>query len=1042
MSVELTQSLLAQAAGWEAVKTARGLLASGRVLSSNWTPPLLKGVVQAGATSYRAGLLLKSVRDIENLCTCRPSREWGTICSHSVAVGLHHLAKTAPEPAPATTPSRKAPAPSPTTTERRLQRASAGQPGEPAALHFIFPPNLAQALAKGRVMLCLEASWAGGRCPLNTLPASRSYQFSAQDLALLDALERLAGGSTPALLMTSVEDLQELLPRMIGHERVTLGKARTLTISAEAWPCAVQACLEPNGEILLSWPPEVPRPLTIGKHWGFQDDTMRPIPLPAHCADMLTRPIRISREQVPDFLSRDWPTLTTACRVSANFQPGDFQITAVTPRFLLHLRGGLAELHAHLQCAYGARILTPGQPRADETTWLPDPTSPVCYGRRDLTAERSALAVLLGAGFSAPDDRSQCHLYGQDKVLNFFARLYPRLQRQWQVSLEERLERSARQNLETITPRFEVQPSGVQWFDLSVSYQASGGEVLPQAEIQRLLLSGRGYTRLRNGKLAVLDTGAVEELQEVLTDCAPRQIEGRYRINQAQAGFIEATLRQQDWQVQAPAAWRDRAAAHAGAVPLPCPALGPLESVLRPYQKAGVAWLAFLRAHGFGGLLADEMGLGKTVQVLAHLRTVRNSSAETSLPPSLVICPTSLVSNWIAEAAKFAPELRVLAIQGPDRQAHFHRIPHHDLVVTSYALVRRDLESYRGLTFDTVVLDEAQHIKNRQTQNARAVKSISAAHRIVLTGTPMENSVLDLWSIFDFLMPGYLGSARDFRERYEIPMTSGPSPEVAQRLGRRLRPFLLRRLKQEVAADLPPRLEQVAYCDMAPAQETLYRQILETARAEIIAATGPDAARGRITALNALLRLRQVCCDPRLLHLERETDGPCSGKLDMFRELVDEVLDGGHRVLVFSQFVAMLALLRAALEESQIEYCYLDGSTTNRPDVIARFQQSQIPVFLISLKAGGTGLNLTGADTVIHFDPWWNPAVEDQATDRAHRLGQTRAVTSYKLITRGTVEEKILALQRRKRELIQTAVGGETQLLEALTWEEIRELFS
>jgi SNF2 family DNA or RNA helicase len=423
------------------------------------------------------------------------------------------------------------------------------------------------------------------------------------------------------------------------------------------------------------------------------------------------------------------------------------------------------------------------------------------------------------------------------------------------------------------------------------------------------------------------------------------------------------------------------------------------------------------------------------------------------------------VFNWAAEAARFIPDLKVLRLHGSDRHRLFAQIPQSDLVITSYALVRRDLDALRQHSFDTVVLDEAQHIKNRTTQNAQAVKSLRSSHRLVLTGTPLENSVLDLWSIFDFLMPGYLGNADDFRERYELPIARERDTATMARLARRVRPFLLRRLKKEVAADLPPRLEQVSYCELTEEQASVYEQLLSATRKEVEQAVGAQGlAKSRMLVLTALLRLRQACCDLRLLKLpatasdddpvessntptiatpkppEPPTEGT-SGKFQMFGELLDEVIDGGHRALVFSQFTSMLRLLREELDRRGLGYCYLDGTTRDRAAVVERFQkESSIPVFLISLKAGGVGLNLTGADTVIHFDPWWNPAVEDQATDRAHRIGQTRVVTAYKLITRGTVEEKILALQQRKRDLIAATLTGEDVFTNSLGWDEIQEL--
>jgi superfamily II DNA or RNA helicase len=1038
MSVELTEKFFADAAGWQAMKEARALLATDRVLSSNWTPPLLKGVVQEGSLSYRAGLVIKSERDLENVCTCRQAREWGTLCAHSVGVGLHHLRRLAREAEAAATPSRTADSARPRPVGKTIPRSTPGPGIEPAELHIIFPPNLSDALQRGKIMLFLEASWRGGRGPLNALRGAKGFAFAAQDDAFITAVEELAGGDTPAMLQLAAQDFVELLPRLAGYPRLTLGKATAIAVDATPLPLPMQATLEPTGEIVLALAPGTPPPVLIEQRWAFRANTFQPAALPEACRAVLRGPMRVSRVQVPAFLSRDWPQLAASGHVQANFRPEDFTLEPQPPRFLLHLTGGLALLHAQLQCAYGPRIMTVGVTSADESLWLPDPASPTRYSTRDLAAERVALGRLTRAGFTGPDNQGRHRLTGEHGVLNFLAREFPHLQKEWQVTLEERLQTSTRQKTERLEPRFEITSSGVQWFDFSVSFEGGDGQRFSAAEIQRLLLSGQSHTRLRNGRIALLDTGAVEELQALLLDCAPEQREGRYRLAQTQAGFVESTLRAQGWQAQAPAAWRERARQQTGETRLECPTLGELENVLRPYQKQGVAWLRFLRENGFGGILADEMGLGKTLQTLAHLTAIPPSAPHL---PHLVVCPTSLVFNWQAEARKFTPQLRVLALHGPDRHALLNELPQSDLIITSYALVRRDAERYRGFEFDTVILDEAQHIKNRQTQNAQAVKAIRARHRLVLTGTPLENSVLDLWSIFDFLMPGYLGAAKDFRERYEVPIAKGQDTAAQTRLARRLRPFLLRRLKRDVAPELPAKLEHVSFCELTDAQREVYQSLMSVSRAEVLAAE-PNSGRSRMLALNALLRLRQACCDLRLLKLENADPATASGKLDLFGEMLEEILDGGHRVLVFSQFVSMLTLLRERLDAEGVDYCYLDGSTGDRGAVVGRFQSTQTPVFLISLKAGGTGLNLSAADTVIHFDPWWNPAVEDQATDRAHRIGQTRVVTSYKLITRGTVEEKILQLQQRKRDVIRATLGGEDQFVEALNWEEIQELFT
>jgi superfamily II DNA or RNA helicase len=1120
--VKLSDQFFQKTAGWEAVKQARSLVERGNVLSSNWTPPLLKGVVQEGGASYRAGLVIKGETDVENICSCRQSREWGTICAHSVGVGIHHLKKLAEPLANAAEqggrvgggqgkPGANA---VPVNPAPRLKRRDGG---EPAELFFILPPNLGAALERGRVMLCVEAKWARGRGPINGLPLEKVWDFSDEDLSPLEVLEGITRGEPPGMIQLTAAELAKVLDRLKKHPRVAIGRNTELEVSEEPYRLKVKATLEADGQIVVgraSLPGQVAfvgassgvsegnlpgrdaRP--TGASWIFAANRFQPMALPNTVADILAKPVVVSRGRVPLFLIQEWSALAAGCEVEANFQPQDFQFDPQPPKFLLHLAGGLAQLSAQLQCAYGPRIMTLGVSDPNESLWVADPDNAKRYSTRDLAAEQAALTRLTKYGFRPGKAAGTYELAGQNQVLTFLAREHPKLEKEWKVTLEERLEFSANKNLERIEPKFQITPSGVQWFDLDVSFGTKAGETFSQADIQRLLLGGQSHTRLKNGKFALIDTGAVEELQEVLLDCNPQQTGAGYRMNATQAGFLDSTLSENGWQASAPTAWKERAKTLAGEVVLACPPLGKLEDVLRPYQKHGVGWMHFLRNNGFGGILADEMGLGKTLQALAFLSAVGRASLpgksvsenrsvlkseNAHLPgrdarpaggrPHLVVCPTSLVFNWAAEAAKFTPELKVVTLQGPDRHKRFAEIADADLVVTSYALVRRDAERYRAIEFDTVVLDEAQHIKNRQTQNAQAVKAIRSQHRLVLTGTPLENSVLDLWSIFDFLMPGYLGTAQDFRDRYEQPITKTRDADAQARLARRLKPFLLRRLKREVAKELPDKLEQISFCDLSDEQAQVYKQVLDATRREVVMAVDQNGlAKSRMVVLSALLRLRQICCDLRLLKLE-EPVGPTSmpgesvsenrnvpkledaqlpgrdarpatpapsGKLEMFSELLEEVVDGEHRVLVFSQFVGMLTLLRERLEADGIEYCYLDGSTKDRGEAVRGFQTGKAPVFLISLKAGGVGLNLTGADTVIHFDPWWNPAVEDQATDRAHRIGQTRVVTSYKLITRGTIEEKIVQLQKKKRDIIAATLTGEEALTGSLNWAEIQDL--
>ena len=497
----------------------------------------------------------------------------------------------------------------------------------------------------------------------------------------------------------------------------------------------------------------------------------------------------------------------------------------------------------------------------------------------------------------------------------------------------------------------------------------------------------------------------------------------------------------------------------------------PLRSMLRPYQKRGVAWLRGLERGGFSGILADEMGLGKTVQTLAWLSLPRVNPAHRGLP-ALVVCPTSLVSNWVEEAQKFTPKMRVLAMHGESRDALMTgtspgktldpakfatALLGTDLVVASYATLRRDVAVYERNGFSACVVDEAQNIKNRTTQNAECVKRVPAALRLAVTGTPIENSPADLWSIEDFLMRGYLGDWTDFRIRYEAPIALGSAPDrtpqqwreardALDRLRDKVRPFLLRRLKADVAKDLPPKIVQVSWPELTADQRRVYDKYYETARGRISESIARDGfEKSRMVVLTALLRLRQICCDLRLLGEDNPLPDSAepSGKTEQLLEILEQARDGGHRTLVFSQFVEMLKLLRAGLDARGIPCCYLDGASTDRLESVHRFNtDASIPVFLISLKAGGTGLNLVGADEVVLFDPWWNPSIEDQAIDRAHRIGQKRTVHAFKLVTPGTVEEKVLAMQQRKRAIIAATISATDQAAAAsLTMDDVRQLF-
>ena len=639
--------------------------------------------------------------------------------------------------------------------------------------------------------------------------------------------------------------------------------------------------------------------------------------------------------------------------------------TSEAPRVQLGIEGSLRHLEAAISFHYS-------QP-----------------GIQNPNAEAVSLAKLIACGFE--NDNGKAVLRGEDAVVRFFAADLPRLKKIWTIREGERFQHVTK-DIVRFEPRFALKERSDGWLDFHIHFTAGKEAVLSAHDLQRLLQSGKPQLKLADGRIAVPDADLASDLEEVLRDCDPSQERGAYKLRQSQRGYIESSI----------AEWT-------GKTPPPAPtldakALGPLRERLRPYQIEGALWLLKSARNSSAGLLADEMGLGKTIQALAMMEALPG--------PHLVVCPSSLVWNWSREASVFCPNLRVLTIEGSERAERFPKIPDHDLIITSYALLRRDAEHYKAFVFPTTILDEAQHIKNPGSQNARAACAIRSKSRFILTGTPLENSIRDLWSLFDFLLPGYLGTRKDFQERYEKPLAAGESAGVWPRLLRRVRPWMLRRRKSEILKELPAKIEQVVQVELSPDQKAAYTQLQIAARAEVDAMRESGGA-ARMKVLTALLRLRQACCDLRLLNGESEAP---SAKLEALLELLGEAVDGGHRTLVFSQFTSMLDLIVPSLDEAGISWCRLDGSTKDRGAVVESFQSDEsISVFLISLKAGGAGLNLTGADTVIHFDPWWNPAVEAQATDRAHRIGQEKVVTSIKLIARDTVEQRVLEMQAKKR---------------------------
>jgi superfamily II DNA or RNA helicase len=616
----------------------------------------------------------------------------------------------------------------------------------------------------------------------------------------------------------------------------------------------------------------------------------------------------------------------------------------------------------------------------------------------------------------------------------------------WDASIEEAQEAwfSLALGVEIDGERVDLLPLLVdllQQFKDRYSPQALA-ELPEDSEIPLALPDGR-YALMPLARLRPILTTLIE-----LYDDKPLDRQGRLRLAQAQRGELaelDRALPDLRWYgAEQALEWGRRLRDFAGIEAVEPPAA--LNAELRPYQRKGLDWLQFLRDYELGGVLADDMGLGKTIQCLAHL--LAEKAAGRADRPSLVVAPTSLMFNWRREAERFAPQLQVLTLQGPERREQFTAIPHHDLVLTTYPLLPRDGEALAKHDYHLLILDEAQAVKNPRSKAAEAVRTLNARHRLCLTGTPLENHLGELWSLVDFLMPGLLGDERRFKRLFRNPIERLNDQPRAEQLRRRLMPFMLRRTKEGVAPELPPKTEILREVPLVGEQRDLYETLRlamhERVRREV---ERKGLARSGIVILDALLKLRQVCCDPRLLPLESARRVQESAKLELLLELLADLREEGRRILLFSQFASMLALIEDELQNRydqrpERDYVKLTGRTRNRDVLVDRFQDGTVPLFLISLKAGGSGLNLTAADTVIHYDPWWNPAAERQATDRAHRIGQDKPVFVYKLLTEGTVEQKVAELQARKQALADTMLAGGSGAAAGLSVADLDVLFA
>ena len=576
--------------------------------------------------------------------------------------------------------------------------------------------------------------------------------------------------------------------------------------------------------------------------------------------------------------------------------------------------------------------------------------------------------------------------------------------------------------------------SGEDYMTLEVSYDDVPKKEL--ADIFRSIKLKKKYYRLKDGNFLLLDSDTLQQSVQFLRSLSGSTVpirENGIVVERSQASYLEQMLRRMDSEYHIDDCIYKLLDTLNNPPHRTCPP--EIAADVRSYQMAGFEWMCNLADNRMGGILADDMGLGKTLQSIMYLVTLPKDSRR------MVVCPTSLMYNWKDEFENFAPSLKCEIVCGPpDERKRIIKESDAQVLITSYPLIRRDLAYYKDITFSAVIIDEAQNIKNSASMNAQSVKNLKTESRFALTGTPIENSLSEIWSIFDFVMPGYLFSHPKFVKEYEKPIMNN-NTEILDQLNLRIQPFVLRRMKQDVLSELPEKTEEKILVDLSEEQKKLYASYLESYRGEFDLDNDASINENRMQILSALMRLRQICCHPSTFMTNYEGG---SSKMDLLMELIEQAIASGHRMLVFSQFTSMLELVANALEEKNLSYFCIRGDTkvATRNDYVHRFNDGENSIFLISLKAGGTGLNLIGADTVIHIDPWWNPAVEDQATDRCYRIGQTKNVHVIKLLTKGTIEEKIYRLQRKKQQLAEAIIGAKEDLINKLTKEELIEIFS
>lgn len=971
-----TEQSLRAAASWQAFKEGSELFRAEAVSEVQAGETGWQGSVRGGKRPFRVKVTARSASDLEVKCSCPENQRSGAVCAHAVATGLAALV--------------------PKVEKRERVTEEIDSPFDRTVWDLAFPGAWRKALDAGRLSVVVK-------------PGSEAEPGPADDrVTQWMAKHRLAAERTHRLALQGGQ-MADFLACLVDHPRVTTDGA-VLQFSPGARLRLVDIKRGPDEVILVPDPLDCGWQRKGGDLWKFSETGGMRIE-----AGEVSAAVRDGLGQLGEGLSvtcalrrflPEWNEWREVVEFPQEAWTEKLHIISAPHEFSLSLSGEARQLKAELRVFYSG--MGECVPETGSIEGLPNLVGD-SYLVRDTDGEVRAIRQLESAGFvRGESDHGTWRLTGESAVTGFLAGTRSWLRHEWKWTESNAVRRLAEETA-VVMPRIDIRGAGEDWLSFAVNYRTDEGESLDPAEVRRLIQGARVTTK--RGKVCRLAEGVAQAWEPLLAELDARQEGDLYHVD-ARSGLVVEEMRR-----------RFDANGSVSTLEQTFSLPDSFTGTLRPYQAQGAAWLDDRTTRFGGAILADDMGLGKTVQTIVWAESLLQREPDARV---LVVATTSLLGNWRAEWEKFAPQRAVRILHGAGREGEREKLGAGEIWLTSHSTLVRDLAWYLRQEFAALVVDEASLLRNPDTDQAKAVRKLHAGCKVALTGTPVENSVRDLWSLFSWVQPGWLGTREAFRDRYETAAkTEGTERERAlTQLRVKSSPFILRRTKANVAPELPSKLIINEFCELTGDQAKLYAELAREGRriADASRQQGANAA-SRMAVLTTLLRLRQTCCDPALLgneSLKQNGEKFVSAKHQRLLELLNQSIENNHKVLIFSQFQKQLLGIEKKIKNAGWDCLRLDGQTRNRSELVARFQsENGPPVFLISLKAGGYGLNLTAADVVIHLDPWWNPAVEDQANDRAHRIGQVRPVTVYRLLTRGTVEEAVLRLQERKRSLVE-----------------------